>query len=331
MISLIIPVYNEEEVLPDLFERLTAVAAEWDDTYEVVLIDDGSQDGSWEMMKSFHLRDPRWKSVRFGRNFGHQIAISAGLDYVRGQCVVIMDADLQDPPEQIAGLLEKWREGYQVVYGIRQRREGSLAKRFLYKTFYRTLAFLSSFHIPLDAGDFCLMDRKVVDILRGLPERRRFIRGLRSWVGFKQIGVGYDRPSRAAGEAKYTYAKLFVLAIDGLTSFTSAPLRFASLVGVVLSTFSVLAAVFYLCTRLFPGVFSKLGFPVVPGFATVIISVFFLAGVQLTFLGIIGEYLARLYDEVKRRPLWTTMETLGFETGEPQAPKTCPSCNSPLP
>lgn len=314
MISVVAPVFNEELVLPEFFSRVAKAAQEWGQPHEVILVDDGSSDGSWEAIRRFHSLDPRWKAVRLGRNFGHQAAISAGLAFARGDCVVVMDADLQDPPEEIGRFIEKWKDGCHVVFAIRHRRKESLVKRLCYKAFYRIQAALSYVPVPLDAGDFCLMDRKVVDLINAMPERHRFVRGLRAWVGFKQTGIRYDRPSRSAGEAKYTYGKLLALAMDGITSFSVVPLRFATIVGFVISSLSFIAGVFYLLTRVFHEFFASLNLPVVPGFATIIIVVFFLGGVQLVFLGIIGEYLGRIYDEVKARPLWTTMEVLGVDT-----------------
>ncbi|MBI5569273.1 MAG: glycosyltransferase family 2 protein [Desulfomonile tiedjei] len=312
MISIVVPVYNEQESLPELFRRLGASAETWGEPFEVLLVDDGSADASWEGIRALNAQDPRWKAVRLGRNFGHQAAISAGIHFAGGDCVVVMDGDLQDSPEDIGHFIEKWREGYHVVYAVRTRRKESSAKKAAYKVFYRMLAALSYVHMPLDAGDFGLMDRKVVDILKSMPERNRFVRGLRSWVGFKQIGIPHERQARAAGEVKYTYWKLLKLAVDGIFSFSAIPLRLATFLGIGTSILSIIAAVFYLLTRLFPAFFQGIGFPMVPGFASLIIAVFFLGGVQLTCLGIVGEYIARIYDEVKARPLWTTMEVLGI-------------------
>lgn len=313
MISIVAPVFNEAQILPRFFSRVTKAAQEWGEPYEVVLVDDGSTDRSWEAIRYCHEQDPRWKAVRLGRNFGHQAAISAGLAFARGDCVIVMDSDLQDPPEEIARFIEKWRDGNHVVFAIRQRRKESLLKRLCYKAFYRIQSALSYVPVPLDAGDFSLMDRKVVDLLNAMPERHRFVRGLRAWVGFKQTGIPYDRPARSAGEVKYTYGKLLALAMDGITSFTVVPLRLAAIVGFIISTVSFISGSFYLLTRIFPEFFALLNFPVVPGFATTIIAVFFLGGVQLVFLGIMGEYLGRIYEEVKARPLWTTMELLGVD------------------
>jgi len=319
MISVVIPAYNETQVLPELSRRLAAAAAQWGESYEVIFVDDGSTDETWESIRGLCRRDLRWKAIRLGRNFGHQAAISAGLAFAGGDVVVIMDADLQDPPELIKDFLEQWRAGYEVVYAIRKTRKESIIKRIAFKLFYKTLDLLANVHIPADAGDFCLMDRKIVDILKAMPERNRFVRGLRSWAGFRQTGVPYERPSRRAGDVKYTYRRLFGLAFDGILSFTALPLRMATVIGLSASFLSMLAAFFYFLTRVLHQLFEQIGFPLVPGFATTIIVIFFLGGVQLTFLGILGEYVARIYDEVKARPIWTTMELVGFrdETGHP--------------
>lgn len=277
MISVVVPVYNEQQTLSDLFVRLGNAAETWGEPAEFVLVDDGSCDASWQMISDMHARDARWKGIRLGRNFGHQAAISAGLWHAAGDCVIVMDADLQDPPEEIERFLQKWREGYHVVYAVRQQRKESLFKRAAYDAFYRILAGLSYVPIPLDAGDFSLMDRKVVDEIRKMPERNRFVRGLRSWVGLKQIGLPYERHARSAGEVKYTYWKLFKLAFDGIFSFSVVPLRLATVAGIVTSLLSAVGAFFYFLTRVFHQFFEHLGFPLTPGFATTIIVVFFWA------------------------------------------------------
>ena len=208
MISIVIPVYNEKENISELYNRITSAAEQWGDDYEVVVVDDGSSDSSLQQLAMIHWQDPRWKVLSFSRNFGHQAAVSAGLFYSRGDVVALMDADLQDPPEELPRFLEKWREGYQVVYAIRTQRKEGLLKRACYKLFYRLLRRLASIDIPVDAGDFCVMDRMVVEVLRAMPERTRFVRGLRSWAGFRQVGVPYERSSRHAGAPKYTLSKL---------------------------------------------------------------------------------------------------------------------------
>jgi len=313
MISIVIPCYNEREVLPQLHTRLAAVAEGWNEPFEVVLVDDGSKDGSWEIFHDIHQRDPRWKVIRLARNFGHQTAISAGIHYAHGDCVIIMDADLQDPPEELHRFIAKWREGYEVVYAIRATRKENLFKRISYRAFYRILRALADIEIPLDSGDFCLMDRKVVNLLKAMPERNRFVRGLRSWVGFRQIGLEYQRGARAAGEVKYTFRKLVKLALDGVVSFSTTPLKVATYFGFIVSFFAVFGVVFTIIQRLYAEWFAQRGFPYVPGYSPTIIAVLFLGGVQLISLGIIGEYLGRIYEEVKGRPPWTVQAMLGFE------------------
>jgi len=228
MISVVVPCYNEEAVLPELRERLTAAAEAWDDTYEIIAVDDGSRDRTFELLAEYHASDPRWKAIRFARNFGHQTAVSAGICHAAGDCVIVIDADLQDPPEQLHRFIAKWREGYEVVYGVRRKRKEGVLKRACYKMFYRLLGRCAQIEIPHDAGDFCAMDRAVVDLLNAMPERNRFVRGLRSWIGFRQVGLEYERDARAAGKTKYTPAKLVRLALDGLVSFSAAPLRLAT-------------------------------------------------------------------------------------------------------
>jgi polyisoprenyl-phosphate glycosyltransferase len=223
MISIVIPVYNEEENIPTLYNRITHAAAKWGDEYEVVIVDDGSSDESLQQLKMIHQRDPRWKVLSFSRNFGHQTAVSAGMFYCHGDVVATMDADLQDPPEELHRFLEKWREGYHAVYAIRTKRKEGLLKRACYKIFYRVLRWLASVEIPMDAGDFCVMDRAVIDVLKAMPERTRFVRGLRSWSGFRQVGVAYERSLRHAGASKYTFSKLLQLAVTGIAAVQQCP------------------------------------------------------------------------------------------------------------
>jgi len=310
MISVVIPCYNEREVLPQLYARMTAAAEAWGEPFEVVLVNDGSHDDSWDMMREFHRRDPRWKAIRFARNFGHQTAVSAGLHYAGGDAVIVIDADLQDPPEELRRFIAKWREGYEVVYAVRtQRKEGVLLK-LGYKVFYRLLARLANIRIPLDSGDFSLMDRKVVDALEAMPERNRFVRGLRSWAGFRQVGLEYERQPRAAGAPKYTLRKLVKLAMDGILSFSTAPLRLSMYFGFACSLVALVGAAYTLLERVWlaPEELSQ-----VRGFTTIIISILFLGGVQLMSLGVIGEYIGRIYDEVKGRPPWIIQEMVGID------------------
>ncbi len=296
-LSVVIPVFNEEENLPALHARLTKALENLGMEYEIVLVDDGSQDQSPAILRRMEAEDQRIVIVEFARNFGHQVAISAGLEQSRGRVVCIMDADLQDPPEVLHTFLAKWREGWEVVYAVRTERKEWWGKRLAYAGFYRLLQRVANIDIPLDAGDFCVMDRQVVDLLVRMPERNRFVRGIRSWVGFKQIGVPYERHARHAGAPKYTFRKLLYLALDGLISFSHTPLRIITLLGFTVSFLSFLVALFYLVKKFTMGTG-------VPGFTTLVVSIFFLAGIQLMTIGVIGEYIGRISDEVKRRPLY---------------------------
>jgi dolichol-phosphate mannosyltransferase len=246
------------------------------------------------------------------------MAVSAGLAYAVGDAVVVLDADLQDPPEVIANFLARWREGFEVVYGVRKRRKESRWKRIGYNVFYRLLAAISPTDMPLDAGDFCLMDRRVVDLLIAMPEQNRFVRGLRAWVGFQQTGIEYERAARAAGRPQYHLRELIRLATDGIFSFSTLPLRLATRAGFVISSLALLGAVFTFVQRIFADWFARFGLGPVPGFATIVIGIFFLGGIQLISLGIIGEYIGRIYDEVRHRPLWITREALGFNDSRPR-------------
>jgi dolichol-phosphate mannosyltransferase len=311
LLSIVIPCYNEEEVLPLLYQRLTAAAATWDVQYEVILISDGSQDKTWQIMTDIHQTDPRWKMLGLARNFGHQIALWTGLTVASGDVVIVLDADLQDPPEIVPQFLKKWAEGSDVVYGVRQKRKESLLKRTCYFLYYRILATLSEVEIPLDSGDFCLMDRRVVQIISAAQDSRPFIRGLRAWIGFRQDSLTYERGARAAGEAKYTVSKLVKLALDGILSSSIRPLRLATYLGLVVSVFAFFGTVFTLAQRIFAEQFARVGLRPVPGFATIVISILFLGGVQLLCVGILGEYVGRIYENMKGRPVSTVAKTLG--------------------
>jgi len=312
VVSIIIPCFNEEAVLPALFERLTAAAAEWPVDYEVVLVDDGSQDETWQWIAECHRRDPRWKSIRLARNFGHQTALRAGLNACRGDLVAVLDADLQDPPETLARFFEKWAEGFDVVYGVRRDRKEGMFMRSAYFWFYRLLSLLADQEIPLDAGDFCVMDHRVVELLRRMPERKPFVRGLRSWVGFRQVAVPYDRERRAAGETKYSVRRLMGLAADGIFSSSVFPLRVAIWFGGVVSAVAFVCVVLTLLIGFFPEAFARVGIERVEGTVSVLVAILFLGGIQLLFLGVLGEYIGRIYDNAKGRPLCTIYETLGL-------------------
>lgn len=304
-LSIVIPVFNEVEILETLCSRLSSVLSPITDDYEVIFVNDGSTDSSFQQLTAIATGDKRFRVVDLSRNFGHQMAITAGLQYASGMAVIIMDGDLQDPPELIPSFLEKWKEGFEIVYAIRATRKEGLLKRTLYKIFYRTLRALANIDIPPDSGDFGLMDRRVLDIINTMPERHRFIRGLRSWVGFQQTGVAYARDARFSGLPKYSFLKLIKLATDGLVSFSTAPLRLATAMGFIISCVSFLCILIY-----FYRYFTT---PRVPGFTTLIILLLFIGGVQLITIGILGEYIGRIYDEIKHRPLFIVRETVNME------------------
>jgi dolichol-phosphate mannosyltransferase len=323
-ISVIVPCFNEEAVLPQLFKRLTEAAEMWGVEHQVICVDDGSRDQTWELLRSQSAADPRWSCLSFARNFGHQAAVSAGLAYAQGDAVIIMDADLQDPPEEVNRLLAKWREGFEVVYAVRKKRSDPALKRFLAWGFYRVLARLSPLPIPADTGDFCLLDRKVVNVMNSFPERNRYLRGLRTWCGFRQTSVEFQRASRAAGSPQYTFRRSLKLALDGLFSFSAAPLKLATNLGLLVSSFAFLGAVFTFAQKVFAQQFAKIGLAPGPGFPTVVISILFLGGVQLICMGILGEYVGRIYEEVKGRPIWVIRDSRGLE-GEPGAARARPA------
>lgn len=316
-VSLVIPCYNEEAVLEALFGRVAAAAQSWNCSWEVVCVDDGSNDRTWEMIQGQHARDPRWTAVSFARNFGQQTAISAGLFHARGRAVMVIDADLQDPPEELQRFLEKWREGYAVVYGVRIRRRGGVLKRLAYWTFYRALAKTSSLPIPRDSGDFCLMDRCVVDALNAMPERHRFLRGLRVWSGFRQIGIEYSRPERVAGATKYTLGKLANLAFDGILAFSDLPLRMVVVLGLGVSVLSFALLALALLQRALPAQFALVGIGAVSDAVMQTIAIAFVGGVQLVCTGLLGEYIARVYEEIKRRPQWIVRAAAGVKPRVP--------------
>lgn len=306
--SFILPIFNEEETLTEICRRLAGIMDGMNDECEVVLVDDGSRDRSLEMMRELRRRDPRVCYLSLARNFGHQIAVTAGLQFARGDAVVVLDADLQDPPELIPAMIDKWRAGYHVIYAQRtaRRREGPAKKLFAY-FYYRTLRILTDVDIPTDTGDFCLMDRKVVDVLNALPERGRYLRGLRAWIGFRQTAVPFERDPRFAGEAKYTFRKSFGLAVNGIVSFSRVPLRLATYLGLLVACFALIMIVVVVYWRLYRPAAPLIGYTIITA------AIFFLAAVQLFCLGILGEYLGRVYDEVKGRPLFTLKEVAGIE------------------
>jgi len=292
-ISVVIPVYNESGNIEELYGRLKKAGQSFPNPFETIFINDGSVDDSLGVMNKLASSDRNVKVIDLSRNFGHQAAIKAGLGFVSGDAAIIMDADLQDPPELIKELAEKWSNGHQVVYAVRKTRKEGALLRFLYFSFYRLLKIISKIEIPLDAGDFCLIDRKIVDILVTMPEKDPFLRGLRSWVGYSQVGVEYDRKERHSGKSKYNFFRLFKLALDGILSFSNIPLRLAAFLGFAVSGISIVQIIMLLIKRL-----------PVPGTTAIAIIVLFIGGVQLISIGIIGEYLGRIYEESKNRPLF---------------------------
>jgi len=311
VISLIIPIWNEEPVIPELYRRVLAVMAQIGEPWELICVNDGSHDRSLSLLIELSESDPHVKVIDFSRNFGHQIAITAGADFAEGDAVIVMDADLQDPPEVLLRMIEQWRAGYEVVYAKRAKREGETwFKLWSAKIFYRLLRNITDVEIPLDTGDFRLMDRRVVLAMRELREKHRFMRGLSSWVGFKQIGVEYERAERYAGETHYPLHKMVRLALTAITGFSYLPLQLATYLGFGLAGISLLAILVTIVLRLSGSEFFL-------GQATTLVSVLFLGGIQLIVLGIIGEYLGRIYDEVKGRPLYIVSRAYGFIDTQP--------------
>ncbi len=307
--SIVAPIYNEVGNIRELYRRISEVMNQAGEPWELVMVDDGSRDGSADVMQAVYEEDSQHvRVVRFARNFGHQIAVTAGLDYVTGKAIVLIDADLQDPPEVILQMIEKWREGYEVVYAIRAGREGeSWFKLATASLFYRILYKITDINIPLDTGDFRLMDRAVVDAIRSMREQHRFIRGMVSWVGFRQVGVEYVRQERFSGETKYPLRKMLRFAWDGITGFSYLPLQMATYLGFSIAILSALAILVVIYLRAAAGIHA------LEGQATTLVMVLFLGSIQLISLGIIGEYLGRIYNEVKERPLYIVRETLGVD------------------
>jgi polyisoprenyl-phosphate glycosyltransferase len=300
--TVIVPVFNEKDCLDELYQRMSKVMEQTKESWELILVDDGSTDGSTDMIRALAKKDKHVRPVIFARNYGHQIAVTAGMDYSRGKAVVIIDADLQDPPEVIHELIAKWREGFEVVYAVRTEREGETW--FKLKTaslFYRMIYKITDIKIPMDSGDFRLLDRKVVKAMNSMRERQRFLRGMSAWVGFRQVGVPYKRAARFAGKTKYSLKKMLKLAMTAITSFSYFPLQLATWFGVSLSVISLLLLIVTIILR-------ALELKFLTGQAVTLIAVIFLGGIQLICMGILGEYIGRIYDEVKGRPLYTTSE-----------------------
>lgn len=312
LLSVVVPCYNEADVLPLLKERLTVVLNGLSFEWEVVFVDDGSSDSTCQAMAKCYAEDKRFKVLSFSRNFGHQSAVMAGLAHASGDAVAVLDADLQDPPELLSECIELWRQGWQVIYCVRHNRKENILKRSLYALFYRLLRFFSEIDIPVNTGDFCLMDRQVVDVLVGMKERNIFVRGMRAFAGFRQKGLVYQRPARVAGQTKYPWLKLLKLAADGIFAFSMVPLRMATLFGLLCTVACAGYGIFILCWWV-------IGFPIgghtardIPGWTAGIVLVILFGSLQLVFLGIIGEYLGRVYSEVKARPRWIIRSSFGF-------------------
>lgn len=304
--SLVIPVYNEEETLPELREQLCDLMERLGEPTEVILVDDGSRDQSYAMMEEMHRQDPRFKVIALSRNFGHQLAITAGIDFASGDAVITMDADLQDPPEVVLQMVERWREGYHIVDGIREdRANDTWFKRVTASLFYRLLQRLSDTEMPMHAGDFRLIDRKALQAFKALREDNRYVRGMISWIGFRRTGVAYARPKRFAGHTKYPLLKMTKLALDGILSFSDVPLRMVLLMGVIVSCVSFLGGLLSIILKL-------AGAYTVSGWTSTIVVVFFIGGVQLVVIGVMGEYVGRIYQSVKNRPLYIVRDLCGL-------------------
>jgi glycosyltransferase involved in cell wall biosynthesis len=305
-LSIVAPVHNEGSGLDEFFARLVAALEPLGMTYEIICVDDGSTDDSLERLLAFRARIPNLRVIILSRNFGKDIALSAGLDHAMGAAVIPIDSDLQDPPELIAPMVARWREGYDVVYATRANRDGEgFVKRLTARYFYRVFDRITDVPIPRDTGDFRLIDRRVVDVLVRLPERTRFMKGLFAWVGFRQTALMFDRPARSSGSSKWSYWRLWNFALDAITSFSSLPLKVWSYLGLVISLFAFLYALFLAGLKIISGID-------VPGYASIMVAVLFFGGVQLITLGVIGEYLARMYNEVKGRPLYLVRDRWGF-------------------
>ena len=305
MYSAIVPIYNEEENLDEIARRLVQVL-ERIGLYEIVFVDDGSVDGSADIISRLCGANPSVKAIHFSRNFGHQAAVSAGLRYASGDAVAVIDGDLQDPPELLPELFNKWREGYKVVYAIRRQRKEGLLKRAAYYLYYRLLRLIAEVEIPLDSGDFSVMDKVVVETLNDMPESHKFIRGLRSWVGYSQVGVPYNRDARFAGEPKYTWSGLIRLGYDGIFSFSKVPLLIATRIGLFITLISVVGAFWTLGRKFILGVEPQ-------GWTSLIIVVLMIGGIQLFVLGILGEYIGRIFEETKKRPSYIVAEKRNFQ------------------
>ena len=306
-ISVVVPLYNEEEVIEESYSRLTQVLQKIDGDYQIVFVNDGSKDRTEMIATNIAKNDRKVVLLNFSRNFGHQNAITAGMDYADGDAVIVIDADLQDPPELIYKMIEKYNEGYDVVYAVRSKRKGeTLFKKATAKLFYRTLNKLVDIHIPLDTGDYRLISREVCDILKRMRERNRFVRGMVSWIGFKQIGIEFERDERFAGKTKYTLSKMIKFSLDGIISFSTKPLKFSIHIGVIMASLSFIYAIYLIFAKAFSG-------KTVEGWTTIVVLILLIGGIHMLTLGVIGEYIARIYDESKNRPLYIIKDEVKSE------------------
>ncbi len=312
MLSLVIPAFNEQDGLDELYRRIVAASSVWDDTFEIILVDDGSYDRTVEIATRLANADTRFKLVSLSRNFGHQVAVSAGLAHASGDIVAVMDADLQDPPEELHQFVAKLREGFDVVYAVRTKRKENIFKRSCYYLYYRILNRMATLDIPLDAGDFCVMRREVVEAINNLPERNRFVRGLRTWVGFRQTGLSYERAARFGGEPKYTLSKLIRLAADGIINFSYRPLQLIMLLGFFVGVGSILLAFFVLLQYFLDWTIMGFNPRQARGWTSLIFVILFLSSAQFFCLGILGEYIGRLFEEAKHRPIYLVKKRLNL-------------------
>ncbi|MEE9415468.1 MAG: glycosyltransferase family 2 protein [Acidimicrobiales bacterium] len=307
LVSVVVPAFDEQDNVGPLHDRIVLALNSLEregESFEIVFVDDGSGDDTWSVISKLAANDPRVRGLSLSRNFGQQAALSAGMTVAEGRTVCFLDADLQDPPELIVEMLESWADGYEVVYAVRRSRDAGRSKKFAYSAFYRVYRLLADIDVPLDSGDFALLDRRVVDEILALPEHNRFLRGLRSWVGFEQVGIEFDRPERTAGEPKLSLARLVRLALDGVTSLSAKPLRLATLVGLVTACIGLAFTVYAVIARLTSS-------SVPSGWASTIAVILTMGGIQLLVLGVLGEYLARVFDEAKQRPNFIIAETTG--------------------
>lgn len=307
MYSIIIPLYNELQTIPELIRRLKPVIDAFDSSAEVIFVDDASSDDSLQLLRDAHAIDHRFKALHFSRNFGHQIALTAGMDFANGDAIILMDGDLQDPPELLPQLIAEWKKGHEVVYAIKRTRREFFLKRYAFSLFYTILHSVSTINIPIGAGNFSLIDRKVLAVMKQMPERNRYISGMRAWAGFKQTGVEFDREARFAGKPQMSITRLLNLALDGIFSFSKAPLRLGIYIGLFSAMLSFIGAGYVIYAKIFTD-------RAILGWASVMLAITFLGGIILVTIGIIGEYIGRIFDEVKQRPLYILDDRVGFDS-----------------